>query len=275
MNHKVVIDTAGVFVSFQTRDVSLAELLRMTYAPFLCHYDPDYKIEINTLPAMPTVEKPGHNAMPAFLTDDHLQIANPHVQGLVRDSDRSGSIDMSADNAKESFGLFFRLLFIWLAGKQDCTLIHASALVKNGRAYLFTGPSGSGKTTIANMIDNARIIHDDHQLLTVQEGRPRIKTLPYMGRDDFLYQDQACFPVEKVFFLHQDSRAYLEPTSSARALSRILTVRIQDTDGPDGTCASEHLKNSLARCTQLVKATRCYDLHFTRTKLPLGIMETA
>src|SRR5437867_6048070 len=42
---------------------------------------------------------------------------------------------------------FLRVALAWKAMERGGLLLHASGLVRDGRAYLFFGPSGSGKTT--------------------------------------------------------------------------------------------------------------------------------
>lgn len=55
----------------------------------------------------------------------------------------------------------FRLLCGFLLLQEGGILLHASAVVDHGRAWVFSGPSGSGKTTIAGLAGDRRVLNDE------------------------------------------------------------------------------------------------------------------
>ena len=55
----------------------------------------------------------------------------------------------------------FRLLCGFLLLQDGGILLHASAVVNRGRAWVFSGPSGSGKTTIAGLAGDRRVLNDE------------------------------------------------------------------------------------------------------------------
>ena len=55
----------------------------------------------------------------------------------------------------------FRLLCGFLLLQEGGVLLHASAVVDRGRAWIFSGPSGSGKTTIAGLAGGRRVLNDE------------------------------------------------------------------------------------------------------------------
>jgi hypothetical protein len=55
----------------------------------------------------------------------------------------------------------FRLLCGFLLMQKGGVLLHASAVVDRGRAWVFSGPSGSGKTTIAGLAGERLILNDE------------------------------------------------------------------------------------------------------------------
>ena len=72
---------------------------------------------------------------------------------------------------RRSFVAPFRLMFSWMGLNIDAEVIHASAVVNQGRAYVFSGPSGSGKSTLALTLANQypiKIISDD--AVIIQKG---------------------------------------------------------------------------------------------------------
>jgi hypothetical protein len=55
----------------------------------------------------------------------------------------------------------FRLLCSFLLMRKGGVLLHASAVVDRGRAWVFSGPSGSGKTTIAGLAGGRVVLNDE------------------------------------------------------------------------------------------------------------------
>src|SRR5207247_1225576 len=50
-------------------------------------------------------------------------------------------------------------------------LLHASGVVRAGRAYVFFGPSGSGKTTVTHLSPGDQVLSDDLTLVVRTRGR--------------------------------------------------------------------------------------------------------
>jgi hypothetical protein len=55
----------------------------------------------------------------------------------------------------------FRLLCSFLLMQKGGVLLHASAVVDRGRAWVFSGPSGAGKTTIAGLAGDRPVLNDE------------------------------------------------------------------------------------------------------------------
>lgn len=68
-------------------------------------------------------------------------------------------------------------------------LLHASAVVVDGEAYLFTAPSGTGKSTHTGLWldyfkDKAYILNDDKPALRIVQGRCYAYGTPFSGKFD-------------------------------------------------------------------------------------------
>jgi hypothetical protein len=130
-------------------------------------------IEIMTKDFQPFID---HNwPMPNELTYP-FRVFFDRAQGMiyVYDSIRKvGAIWLDTERHldRRSFVAPFRLMFSWMGLNIKAEVIHASAVVNQGRAYVFSGPSGSGKSTLALMltkINSVRIVSDD--AVVIQEG---------------------------------------------------------------------------------------------------------
>lgn len=67
-----------------------------------------------------------------------------------------------------------KLIFKYILIKNEGYEIHASAVIKNKKGYLFFGPSGAGKSTIANSFSDGKVIHDDRVIIKKFDNKIKI-----------------------------------------------------------------------------------------------------
>lgn len=68
-------------------------------------------------------------------------------------------------------------------------MLHASAIVVDNKAYLFSAPSGTGKSTHTKLWqecfgDKAIIINDDKPAIRIEEGKCFAYGTPFSGKTD-------------------------------------------------------------------------------------------
>lgn len=88
----------------------------------------------------------------------------------------------------------------------DILLFHASAVMLDGKAYLFTAPSGTGKSTHARLWrekfgNRLAVINDDKPLLSITKDCITVYGTPYAGKEHL--QTNTCARVNAIVFLHQ------------------------------------------------------------------------
>lgn len=104
--------------------------------------------------------------------------------------------------------------------------LHSSAIVMDGRAYLFSGPSGVGKSTHTGLwqelfgAENARIINDDKPALRMMDGQWIAYGTPWCGKDGININESA--PVAGVCFLKQGEQNSIRRMSKFEAMQRII-----------------------------------------------------
>jgi len=101
-----------------------------------------------------------------------------------------------------SGGRFYRQLLDF-----NGMMLHASAVVKNGYAYLFSANPGTGKSTHTSLWlkvfkDDAFIINDDKPALRIIDGEIFVYGTPFSGKTDLSTNTRAkmggicfCFPI--------------------------------------------------------------------------------
>ena len=130
----------------------------------------------------------------------------------------------------------------------DRFLLHASAVIHQGKAYLFSAPSGGGKSTHAELWRahyGARILNGDKVVLEVQNGGCIAWGSPVAGSSG-IYEN-LCASVGGIFVLHKAPHDRLTPTSKRAALLALYSETIRfGTDGDSNTRLLDLLEKLLS-----------------------------
>lgn len=117
-------------------------------------------------------------------------------------------------------GSFYRQLLQF-----DGMLLHASAVVKDGYAYLFSAPCGTGKSTHTRLWlkvfgEDAYILNDDKPALRFENGRWYAYGTPWSGKHDI--STNARVPVAGICFLQQAQENTIVPFAGAKAIFALM-----------------------------------------------------
>ena len=110
--------------------------------------------------------------------------------------------------------------------RYDGMLVHASAVVVDGRAYLFSGPCGTGKSTHTKIWqdvfgrDRAIILNDDKPALRLEDGQWFAYGTPWSGKTD--QNRNLRVPLAGICFLKQGSKNQIEPFGGKNAVFALL-----------------------------------------------------
>lgn len=78
------------------------------------------------------------------------------------------------------------LMYSMRTSTENTLVIHASAVLYNGRAYAFTGKSGSGKSTHSRLwlenIEGTSLLNDDNPVIRIKDGIAMIYGSPWSGK---------------------------------------------------------------------------------------------
>lgn len=117
-------------------------------------------------------------------------------------------------------GSFYRQLLNF-----DGMLLHASAVVLDGYAYLFSAPCGTGKSTHTRLWlkvfgDRAYILNDDKPALRFEDGAWYAYGTPWSGKHDISTNIRV--PVAGICFLRQAKENTIRPFSGPKAIFALL-----------------------------------------------------
>lgn len=123
-------------------------------------------------------------------------------------------------------GLFhaIRLVFLYLAQRNNMVVLHSASIAYRGRAWLFAASSGTGKSTHTNLwksLLRTPVINGDLNLLTLEDGSPVIHGIPWCGTSGIC--DTHTYPLGGIILLKQAPGDYVEELSEDQ--KRLLVLQ--------------------------------------------------
>ena len=116
----------------------------------------------------------------------------------------------------------------------DGFMLHASAVVYEGNAYLFSAPSGTGKSTHTTLWrkvfgeENTFILNDDKPVIRIQNGKTTVYGTPWSGKTD--QNKNVGVPIKGICFLERSKDNWIKPIPAADAAYNILNQTIRPED---------------------------------------------
>lgn len=120
-----------------------------------------------------------------------------------------------------SGGSFYRQLIPF-----DGMMLHASAVIREGKAWLFSAPCGTGKSTHTALWrkvfgeEQVQMLNDDKPALRLEAGEWYAYGTPWSGKYD--YNTNCRVPLGGICFLSQAKENRIEPLTGSRAVFALL-----------------------------------------------------
>lgn len=113
-------------------------------------------------------------------------------------------------------------------------ILHASAVIHQGKAYLFSAPSGGGKSTHAALWQThygAKLLNGDKVVIEVKDGVCMAYGSPVAGSSG-IYENVGA-PIAAIFVLHKAKYNQLTQLPKRSALLALYSEAIKCPDDPD------------------------------------------
>ena len=137
--------------------------------------------------------------------------------------------------------------------------LHASAVVSEGAAYLFSAPSGTGKSTHTalwrKLFPQSYILNDDKPVIWPEKGRITAWGTPFAGKTDL--QVNRGVPLKGICFLKQGKGNQIQQITEDRALALMLNNTWRPKD-------AEQINLLLDMMEQVVALIPIYEMSCTR-----------
>lgn len=122
-------------------------------------------------------------------------------------------------------------------------MLHASAVMLDNEAYLFSAPSGTGKSTHTSLwlkeFKNARILNDDKPAIKIENGIPFVYGTPWSGKTNLNINTKV--PLKGICFLSRGEKNEIRRASIDEAISNLLDQTVR----PPLTQAMDSMLNTI------------------------------
>lgn len=107
----------------------------------------------------------------------------------------------------------------------DGFMLHSSAVIMDGKAYLFSAPSGTGKSThtglwLEHFGDRAKILNDDKPAIRITDSGIRVYGTPWSGKTALNINTDA--ELAGICFIERDTTNHIEEISKAEAVIKVM-----------------------------------------------------
>jgi hypothetical protein len=191
-----------------------------------------------------------------FVQDNRLMINCNEYSGYMDLGKMQGHVDILPTWALAAFVNFLKNLYSALILFDEGLMLHAAAVAKDDRAYIFFAPSGGGKSTVAGLSSNYTVLTDELVAVRRDSGSFNAYGTPFWGSDRNERRGiNRSFEIGGLFKLVKDSDVYLKRLPESCAAAEILTV-------PQCYYDLESVARLLNSCSDLTSVVPCYELHF-------------
>ncbi|MBE7016074.1 MAG: hypothetical protein E7417_04545 [Ruminococcaceae bacterium] len=127
-------------------------------------------------------------------------------------------------------------------------MLHSSAVIMDGRAYLFSAPSGTGKSTHTGLWQKAfgekvQILNDDKPAIRAIEDGVFAYGTPWSGKTDLNINVKA--PIAGICFLERSETNWIEKMDIGSAISALLNQTIRPFEMHDMDLLLGHIEKVL------------------------------
>ncbi len=134
-------------------------------------------------------------------------------------------------------------------------LLHASAVILDGKAYLFSAPSGTGKSTHTSLwlkeFKDAQILNDDKPAIRILEDGIFVYGTPWSGKTDLNLNCKV--PLQGIAFLSRGENNTITKMEPLKALEQLLNQTIRPGE-------KEYASTLLDHISVLIKRVPIYSL---------------
>lgn len=251
MSKKTSIKIADISTDLILDD-DFSPQVETAYQRFISDAPAQYSLRVNVVDNLPRNQIDPE----VSLQDNRLKIISEEFNGYMELGKREGTVDVRSQWALNALANFLRNLYSVLIFSDGGIMLHAAAVEKDGKAYIFFGPSQSGKSTVARISAGYSVLTDELVAIRRVNGSFKAYGTPYWGKHLKVAKGlSAPVKIGGLFKLIKDKKVFLKKFSPSQAITEVLTV-------PKLYEEFLSMHKLLNSCADLAKVAPCYELHF-------------
>jgi hypothetical protein len=257
LSEEIKIEVAEACISLKLKDVELVDYVLRHYRAFLSSKKPSLTLDITL-----TEKEYINDSSWAGLTvsGSEIQISDDYLESKIDLTQGKGSATLtsSLNGFTIGFGTLIRNIFtLILLLKDESVLLHAAAIVKDEKVYIFIGHSGSGKTTVARLSEDYTVLSDDLVIIKPANGSYGVFPAPCWLDMQTGNRENRHYQIGGIFKLVKDEKTYLKKVAPAQAMAEIFTV-------PHIPYKAQPIEKLLNIYSSILREFPLYELHFTK-----------
>jgi hypothetical protein len=210
------IEVAGVVFGVAGLGATARAWAEERYGPFLSRRAPTFGVRVRATERY----RPGRTPRPSATWAGGRFALASHPSRAHGDLGRR-RVDFRVGPGPALNPDLFRLLCSFLLMQKGGVLLHASSVVDEGRAWVFSGPSGSGKTTIAGLAGDRPVLNDETiALRPAPRGWEACATPFYGSGGPSMARTNERAPVRGLCFLRKADHFARRRLSASEAVAR-------------------------------------------------------
>ena len=129
-------------------------------------------------------------------------------------------------------------------------MLHSSAVIMDGRAYLFSATSGTGKSTHTELWqkvfgkDRAKILNDDKPAIRITRDGIFACGTPWSGKTDLNINEAV--PLAGICFLERSEENWIKRIPGGSAIAKLLNQTIRPIDESEMSTLLTHVDKVLS-----------------------------
>lgn len=158
-------------------------------------------------------------------TLEKANIEVPDLESYIKKEQKENP-QMTKGNIE--YGLYASYIYTYMI-EYEAIYLHASTVVVDNKAYLFSAPSGTGKSTHTKLwlkqFPNSYILNDDKPIIRFIDGRAYAYGSPISGKDGISKNKRVL--IQGICFIERDKSNWIKIADSKEALTELFksTVR--------------------------------------------------
>ena len=262
----IKIEIADICVGLELDDARLAQQILDRYADFLSpDGTPEVTVQIEVREGVQFVPlEPGLYVINSSFQDGRLTFESYFEVGSVDMATGQGELLMAPCGNIENF---LRVLYAWRCVHYDALLLHASGVIKDGRAFVFFGSSGSGKTTMTRLSLEHTVLSDDLVIIKKRNGVYKAYGVPFRGDMPEAPRTNTQADLYGLFRLKKDTSHFTKSLGHSQAVAELISCVPFVMEDPIMN------QGAMDICADLVASVPVKELHFSRDQGFWGMID--